>query len=208
MIGLPHDKPLMIAIGGMSGTGKSTLADSLQKKIPGAVVLDPDALRKRMFGVSPQTPLPDTAYSPENIKNFIAYAHAEAARHLKDGRTVIVSGLFLDHNSRAEQEELAARNGARFVGLYLHASLSTIYGRVVRRIGTGSASDADLKIARRQARAAYLNPARDKNWQMISARQGPADVLTRAMRCIGTALKTRPAVRRPRRPPRQKPGSF
>src|SRR3546814_7364630 len=41
----PHDKPLMIAVGGMSGTGKSTLAENLQKKIPGSVVLDPDELR-------------------------------------------------------------------------------------------------------------------------------------------------------------------
>lgn len=217
MIGLPYDKTLMIAVGGMSGSGKSTLAYALQKKIEGSVVLDPDELRKRMFGVSPQTPLPDSAYSPENTQKFIAYAHAEAERHLKNGHTVIVSGLFLDHKTRAKQEEIAKRNGAQFVGLYLHAPLSTVYGRVVRR--RGAASDADLKVVRRQARQqARLNPAHDVHWHIILAKQEPTAVLTNAVRCIGEELKTGPVAKARRRNKRNKnqsrppgpgnPGSF
>lgn len=187
----------MIAIGGLSGSGKSTLAENLQGKIQGAVVIDPDELRKRMFGVSPQTPLPDDAYNAANTKKFIAYAHAEAARHLKNGHSVIVSGLFLDQKTRAAQEELAARNGATFVGLYLHASLSTVYGRVVRR--RGAASDANLRVVRKQARTASLNPAVDVHWHILLAKQGPQGVLTAAFRAIGAELdgkKPRPPLRR------------
>src|SRR5690606_17951777 len=48
--------PTLIAIGGFSGTGKTTVALSLAPSVgavPGAVVLRSDELRKRLCGVSP-----------------------------------------------------------------------------------------------------------------------------------------------------------
>jgi hypothetical protein len=58
--------PRLLAIGGLSGTGKSTLARSIGGGIgraPGARILRSDVLRKRLAGVTPETRLDGSAYS-------------------------------------------------------------------------------------------------------------------------------------------------
>ena len=58
----------LIAIGGVSGTGKSTLAAGLAPELglrPGARVLRSDVHRKLLLGVDPETRLPASGYSRE-----------------------------------------------------------------------------------------------------------------------------------------------
>ena len=46
-------EPVLVAVGGLSGTGKSVLARALAPSLlpaPGAVILRSDVMRKRMFG--------------------------------------------------------------------------------------------------------------------------------------------------------------
>src|SRR4051794_1271353 len=60
--------PRLIAVGGLSGTGKTVLARALAPSVapqPGAVVLRSDVLRKQMFGVRNTDRLPPSAYTPE-----------------------------------------------------------------------------------------------------------------------------------------------
>src|SRR6201993_4356368 len=54
----------LVAIGGLSGTGKSTLAAALAPSL-GARVLRSDVIRKRLFAVAPETRLPPTAYTSQ-----------------------------------------------------------------------------------------------------------------------------------------------
>ena len=54
----------LVAIGGLSGSGKSTLAAALAPGID-ARVLRSDVIRKRLFGVAPETRLPASAYTAE-----------------------------------------------------------------------------------------------------------------------------------------------
>ena len=56
----------LIAIGGLSGTGKSTLAAALAPCL-GARVLRSDVIRKRLFGVAPETQLPASAYTSGGV---------------------------------------------------------------------------------------------------------------------------------------------
>ena len=53
----------LVAIGGLSGTGKSTLAAALAPSLE-ARVLRSDVIRKRLFGFAPETRLPASAYAP------------------------------------------------------------------------------------------------------------------------------------------------
>ncbi len=56
----------LLAIGGLPGTGKSTLARALAPELggaPGALVLRSDEIRKRQHGVAPEQRLPQSAYS-------------------------------------------------------------------------------------------------------------------------------------------------
>src|SRR3546814_18172824 len=63
---IAEEAPRLIAIGGLSGTGKSTLARTLGDAVgrpPGARILRSDVLRKRLAGVLPHTPLPSSGYT-------------------------------------------------------------------------------------------------------------------------------------------------
>src|SRR5258705_11973006 len=60
--------PKLVAVGGLSGTGKSVLARALAPGVaplPGAVVLRTDILRKQRFQVAETDKLPASAYRPE-----------------------------------------------------------------------------------------------------------------------------------------------
>src|SRR6056297_2800620 len=57
--------PRVVAIGGLSGSGKSTVAEAFAPRLgapPGARIVESDRVRKAMFGVAPGTRLPDEAY--------------------------------------------------------------------------------------------------------------------------------------------------
>src|SRR3546814_20233795 len=65
---IAEEAPRLIAIGGLSGTGKSTLARTLGDAVgrpPGARILRSDVLRKRLAGVFAQPPLPASGYPAE-----------------------------------------------------------------------------------------------------------------------------------------------
>src|SRR5690606_22890961 len=58
--------PRLVAIGGLSGTGKSTIARLVGHclgRAPGARILRSDVLRKRLVGVPPETALSTDAYT-------------------------------------------------------------------------------------------------------------------------------------------------
>lgn len=168
----------MIVIGGMSGSGKSTLGEELAKRMPDAVLLDSDVVRKQLFGVDPTTPLPEQAYTAESTKKFIRHIHRKAKENLKKGRTVIVTGLFLDTHTREKQEKLAVKNGAEFVGIYMHASAALLFDRVAKR--TGSASDADKKVLRKQFKTIPPRPFHELNWHVINADQSLDNIVSSA----------------------------
>ena len=59
--------PRLIAIGGLSGAGKSTIAQALAPTFgtrPGARVLRSDVIRKRLWGVMPESRLPSRPMNP------------------------------------------------------------------------------------------------------------------------------------------------
>ena len=75
-------RPCLVAVGGFSGTGKSTLALGLAPSVgavPGAVVIRSDEIRKRLSGVSPLDRLGPEGYSSEMSERVYATV-AERAR--------------------------------------------------------------------------------------------------------------------------------
>ena len=135
--------PRLIAIGGLSGTGKTRLADTLSFKIgaaPGSLHLRSDIERKKAFGVAARTRLPATAYSPTASEGVYRRLRALAEAGLRSGRTVILDATFRDPNERHALEDLAARANVTFSGLWLEAPPTIRISRVCNRIG--DASDA------------------------------------------------------------------
>jgi aminoglycoside phosphotransferase family enzyme/predicted kinase len=141
--------PMLIAVGGLSGTGKSLLARELAPDVlpcPGAVLLRSDVERKAMFGVGETERLPPDAYTDEVTSRIYAIL-ADKARHvIVAGHSALVDAVFARPQERAAIAAVA--NGVRFRGLFLAADLATRVQRVGGR--RNDASDADGNVARQQ----------------------------------------------------------
>jgi hypothetical protein len=170
--------PRLIAVGGLSGTGKSLLARALAPEIaplPGAVVLRSDVTRKAMLGQSETDRLPPDAYTPAVTAKVYASLAAKARRALAAGHSAIVDAVFAKAD---ERKAVAALAPDRFHGLFLTADLATRIARVGSR--TGDASDADAEIARAQEHY-DLGPLA---WQEVDASGTPDDTLQRSKNAL------------------------
>jgi hypothetical protein len=142
-------KPQLVAIGGLSGTGKSMLARALApgiQPLPGAVVLRSDIERKALLRASETERLPQSAYTPEVTAKVYAALAEKARRSIAAGHSAIVDAVFAQPAERAEIAEAAG--SAAFTGLFLTADMKTRIARVDTR--TGDASDADANVAQLQ----------------------------------------------------------
>ena len=75
--------PCLIAIGGLSGTGKSTVARLLAHRLGRRhwpVVLRSDIIRKHLAGVTPTTRLGAAAYSPSRSGDVYRHLRKRARR--------------------------------------------------------------------------------------------------------------------------------
>jgi aminoglycoside phosphotransferase family enzyme/predicted kinase len=166
--------PRLIAVGGLSGTGKSLLARALAPEIlpaPGAVVLRSDVERKALFGVAESERLPGNAYAPAVSVQVYATLADKARRVVGAGHSAIVDAVFATADERAAIALAAA--GATFHGLFLTADLATRLARVGGR--KGDASDADAAVAKAQERYG-LGPL---SWTLVDASGRPQETLRR-----------------------------
>jgi aminoglycoside phosphotransferase family enzyme/predicted kinase len=173
--------PVLVAIGGLSGTGKSVLARGLSGMIeppPGAVIVRSDVVRKRLFGVSETTALPQQAYQADRSARVYGALYETARRVLAQGVSVVIDASFMEEKERAALGHLAHGQQTRFVGIFLTAGLSTRLARIAHR--KSDASDATQDVALEQEAAAI--GAID--WHVIDASGSPDDTLQRSMTCL------------------------
>jgi predicted kinase len=143
--------PKLVAIGGLSGTGKSQLARALAPHIapmPGAVIVRSDVERKALFGVGETDKLPERAYAADATERVYAALGDKARRIIGAGHSVIVDAVFARPEERATLGTIARSAGYPLHGLFLIAPLATRLARIGGR--TGDASDADRKVAQMQ----------------------------------------------------------
>jgi uncharacterized protein len=166
--------PMLVAIGGLSGTGKSVLARAVAPSVmpqPGAVVLRTDVLRKQLFKVGETDRLPKSAYRPEITGQIYETLVQRAIRILSQGHSVVVDAVFAHETERRAICDAAWKLNVRFVGLFLVTDLATRLSRVGRR--KRDASDATPEIAGLQEK--YNIGAVD--WVVIDASGTPEQTL-------------------------------
>lgn len=171
------EPPKLIAVGGLSGTGKSTLARNLApfvEPLPGAIVLRSDVFRKRHFGAADIDKLPAEAYRPEVAQLIYEQLAERAKRILSQGYSVIIDAVFARESERTDSAALAAKCNVPFCGLFLIADVETRMKRVDHR--TLDASDATSEIALKQE--SYDLGHMD--WHLVDASATPEKTLARA----------------------------
>lgn len=169
--------PRLIAVGGLSGTGKSTLARTLAPCVgaaPGAVVLRSDLIRKEMAGIEPTARLPAGAYTREASAQVYARLCEQASRILTAGYAVVADAVYADPEERAAIEAVARSAGAPFQGLWLTGSQAVLEGRIAAR--RGDASDATVDVLRRQTQCDLGT----LTWARIDADGEPSETEARA----------------------------
>ncbi|PLX36104.1 MAG: aminoglycoside phosphotransferase [Hyphomicrobiales bacterium] len=177
--------PALIAIGGLSGTGKSTLAMAIAPDLgraPGAVVLRTDVERKALFGVAETDPLPAEAYAREISDEVYHRLMIQARTALAAGQSVIIDAVFADPEERIAVARIAGAVEAPFAGLWLTAPAGVLEERVGGR--TGDASDAGVIVVRQQL--GYDIGALD--WAEIDASGSSADTAESARAALGSLL--------------------
>lgn len=176
---LAPSAPRLIAIGGLSGTGKSTLASALAPSVgsaPGAVHLRSDLERKSLFGVDEMVRLAPEAYTKAANDKVYATLSEKARTVLSAGHAVVVDAVHGTPVERAEIEALATGLGVPFQGLWLEAPPDRLIARVAAR--RRDVSDATPDVVRQQL-AREIGPLTE-GWARVDARGSTAQTLEKA----------------------------
>ena len=174
--------PRLIAIGGYSGSGKSSVAAALAPLIgaaPGARTLSSDRLRKRLHGAEPTRRLPKEAYAREVSARVYEEMMIEAGRVARAGWPVVVDAVFDRVSSRAEIERIAREAGAPFFGFWLDVDLSARIARVETRRDDPSDATPEVLLAQMKGETGAIG------WRRIDAARGLDAVVAEIVGAIG-----------------------
>lgn len=175
---LTPEAPLLLAIGGKSGTGKSVLARDIAGSIappPGALILRSDVIRKELHGVDEHTTLPAASYTAEAADRVYRAMFERAARALVQGVSVIVDAAFLKPHERAAAEAAARDADVAFSGIFLTADRATRLRRAASRLHDASDATADVALGQEQVDTGEIS------WGLVDASGSPAATLERAI---------------------------
>lgn len=174
----------MVVIGGLSGSGKSTVADALAPHVgapPGARIVESDRIRKAIHQVPAETRLPDEAYSAEMSQKVYAEMARHAAHVLGQGACVVADAVFDRQTDREAMERVAAKAKVPFEGLWLEANEATLRSRVGSR-ASGS-SDATVEILSRQLQ----RMSGGVSWRHLDATRPTAEIVEEILGEVSTA---------------------
>jgi aminoglycoside phosphotransferase family enzyme/predicted kinase len=149
----------LVLLGGLPGTGKSTLAGRLGDS-EDLVVLHSDEVRKDLAGLSHDTPA-EAAYGEDlytAARTAATYREllARGRVALQRGETVVLDASWIDAARRREAAAVARETASDLVELRCVTDPDVAAGRIETRRASGGAHDASVEIA--AAMAADANP--------------------------------------------------
>ncbi|MBI5886755.1 MAG: AAA family ATPase [Deltaproteobacteria bacterium] len=146
-------RPMLVVVRGLSGTGKTTLAQAISQAADMPVVSS-DIVRKRLAGMRTDEHASNAynegIYSPEFTDKTYNALIDEAGRMLASGRPVIVEATFASAGRLDAAIEAAIGAGARVRIIECRADDEIVKRNMAARAAIGTVSDADFAIYKRQ----------------------------------------------------------
>lgn len=179
----PRLRPALLAVGGLPGVGKSTLARGLAAAA-GFTVIRSDEVRKELAGLSPEqdgsAAFGEGLYTPEWTERTYAACLDRARDALVAGERVIVDASFGADRHRRALLDLAHDLAVPFAFLHAECPAEVAETRIHTR--TGDVSDADVSVHRR---------ARER-WEVASSEverhRVPIDTSASPKATVGTGM--------------------
>jgi predicted kinase len=150
----------LVLVGGLPGTGKSTVARGLADRF-GATVLSSDRIRKEQAGRDPESRATadygEGIYTPAHTDRVYTELLHRATELLGRGETVVLDASWTSAAHRARAAEVAGATSSTLVQLRCDADPGTARRRILTRVG--GASDATAPVAAAMTLAADPWPA-------------------------------------------------
>ena len=175
---LRHGRVRLVLVGGLPGTGKSTLGATMSRR-HGWVLLRTDEVRKDLVGVAHDTSAGADAYRREVTAATYTELLRRAERLLGMGESVVLDASWSAAGHRAAAADVAARTHSELWQLRCDVAPDVAHARLTGR--TGDASDATATVHDRMANG--FAPWDDA---VVVATAAPPDVVADAVdRMIG-----------------------
>lgn len=176
---LTQRHPVLLLISGLSGSGKTWLAERLAPRL-GAVHVRSDVERKRLAGLGEHersdSALGTGMYSRDRTRRVYDRLGSAAEDVLAGGYTAIIDATFARRYDRHVFRRLADRLGVRAKLIQCRAPHEVLVGRVVERDSQGSdASEADVAVLDWQEE--HWEPVGvDEQWSLLSVETTQMDL--------------------------------
>ncbi len=182
---LDRGRVRLVLVGGLPGTGKSTLANALGDAL-GAVVLRSDELRGGSSGTVADRSVPATfrrgRYAPRRTQGVYRQLISAARQHLGLGQSVVLDASWIDASNRSLAQTLAIQSSADLTELHCTAPPTVTEGRIAMRRQDGEdPSEATIEIGRTMAHLEAPWPSA----MVLDTARPPGVVLEEALRIVG-----------------------
>ena len=194
--------PLLIALTGLMGTGKSSVAEALSMCWD-AMTMNSDVVRKELAGVPAgnhrYVAWQQGIYAEKTSEATYTEMHRRAAQVLTEGGVVVLDGSYAKNRWREAASRTAEMADAQFVLVEVHCPPAIVRDRLLRREASGEgASDGRIELASRQA--AEYEPVDTKafpTFSRIRTDQNGEELPYHALRAVYGALPWQVLAHRP-----------
>lgn len=135
-----------VLVGGLPGTGKSTLAAELADRL-GACLVASDRVRTELFGDAEPSAYGSGQFTAGNADRVYGEVLDRAERLLARGETVVLDASWTSERHRRSAREAAERTCSELVALQCTASEEVVRERLGSRTATLSAADEGVADA-------------------------------------------------------------
>lgn len=165
-IDLQIDRPIIFIVGGLSGTGKSTLASKLVVDYH-ASYINTDIVRKEISGMNRYEKHHDAIdtglYSPEKVEFTYEKVIKKSNALLKNGNNVVLDATFQKKKYRYMVKEISDENNAIFILIQTNSPDKIVKKWLDKRLKKKTVSDGRWEV--------YLN--QKKTYELISFQENP-----------------------------------